>query len=165
MKGKIFVLTGDGKGKTTSAFGMALRAVGHGKKVAIVQFMKSGEYGEIKARVNGMEIYQFGRKEFVFEATEEDKKLAKMAIEKAEELLEKKPFILILDEINVALHFKLISLESVLKLLEKRGETHIVLTGRKAPQKLIEMADVVTEMKKIKHYYDKGQEAMEGLEY
>ena len=165
MKGKIFVLTGDGKGKTTSAFGMALRAVGHGKKVAIVQFMKSGEYGEIKARVNGMEIYQFGRKEFVFEATEEDKKLAKMAIEKAEELLEKKPFILILDEINVALHFKLISLESVLKLLEKRGETHIVLTGRKAPKKLIEMADVVTEMKKIKHYYDKGQEAMEGLEY
>jgi len=165
MKGKIFVLTGDGKGKTTSAFGMALRAVGHGKKVAIVQFMKSGEYGEIKARVNGMEIYQFGRKEFVFEATEEDKKLAKMAIEKAEELLEKKPFILILDEINVALHFKLISLESVLKLLEKRGETHIVLTGRKAPKKLIEMADVVTEMKKIKHYYDKGQEAIEGLEY
>ncbi|HDN96275.1 MAG TPA: cob(I)yrinic acid a,c-diamide adenosyltransferase [Thermoplasmatales archaeon] len=165
MKGKIFVLTGDGKGKTTSAFGMALRAVGHRKKVAIVQFMKSGEYGEIKAKVNGIEIYQFGRKEFVFEATEEDKKLAKMAIEKAEELLKEKPFMLILDEINVALHFKLISLEDVLKLLEKRGETHIVLTGRKAPQKLIEMADVATEMKKIKHYYDKGQEAIEGLEY
>lgn len=165
MKGKIFVLTGDGKGKTTSAFGMALRAVGHRKKVAIVQFMKSGEYGEIKAKVNGIKIYQFGRKEFVFEATEEDKKLAKMAIEKAEELLKEKPFMLILDEINVALCFKLISLEDVLKLLEKRGETHIVLTGRKAPQKLIEMADVATEMKKIKHYYDKGQEAIEGLEY
>ncbi|HEC82398.1 MAG TPA: cob(I)yrinic acid a,c-diamide adenosyltransferase [Thermoplasmatales archaeon] len=165
MNGKIIVLTGDGKGKTTSAFGMAVRASGHGKKVVIVQFLKKGIYGEIKTKIKNVEIHQFGRKEFIFEPEEEDYELAEKAIEFSLNALEKQPFMLILDEINVALSIGLVKLEEVMKLIDKRGKTHIVLTGRGAHPKIIKYADIVTEMKNIKHYYNEGVKAIEGIEY
>jgi len=165
MKGKIIVLTGDGKGKTTAAFGMALRAAGHGKKVVIIQFLKKGDYGEIKAKINGIEVYQFGKEKFVFKPSKEDVAIAKEAMKFAKDILKKNPFMLILDEINVAISLNLISIEEVFNLLEERGKTHVILTGRNASVELIKKADLVTEMKKIKHYYDEGQEATEGLEY
>lgn len=162
----ILVFTGDGKGKTTSAFGMAIRAIGHQKKVIIIQFLKKGEYGETKLFEKlGIEIYQFGRKDFVFEATKEDYEMAQKALKKAYEKLKEKPFLLILDEVNVAIDMGLIKLKDVIDLLKKAEETHIILTGRNAPQELIKYADLVTEMKKIKHYYDMGIKAIEGLEY
>ncbi len=167
MNGSIFVFTGDGKGKTTAALGMALRAAGHGKKVIIIQFLKKGDYGEIKSleEMENIEIYQFGRKEFVVEPSKEDFELAKNALKFARKKLNEKPFMLILDEINVALSIGLLSIEDMADLIENRGETHIVLTGRNAPEKLIDLADVATEMKKLKHYYDAGKKAEAGLEY
>ena len=167
MNGKIIVFTGDGKGKTTAAFGMALRAAGHGKRVIIIQFLKKGDYGEIKAfkKFNNVEVFQFGKEEFVFEPEEEDFRKAAEAINMASKKLTEKPFMLILDEANVALSMGLIKLGDILDLIDGRGETNIVLTGRNAPKKIIELADLVTEMKKIKHYYDKGEEAEEGIEY
>ena len=166
MKGKIIVFTGNGKGKTTASFGMALRAAGHGKKVIIIQFLKKGEYGEIKAlKEIGIEVHQFGKRQFVFEPNEKDMEKAAKALSIAKEKLNEQPFMLILDEINIALSMHIIKLEDVIDLIEKRGETHVVLTGRNAPQEIIEIADLVTEMKKIKHYYDKGEEAEEGIEY
>ncbi len=163
MKGKIIVFTGDGKGKTTASLGMAIRAIGHGRKVVIIQFLKKGEYGEIKSGI--LEIHQFGREKFVFEPEEKDFEEVKKAMEYAREALKRKPFMLILDEINVAVALKLVSIEEVVKLIEERGKTHVVLTGRNAPEEIIRIADLVTEMKKIKHYYDDGIEAIEGLEY
>ncbi|HHO57138.1 MAG TPA: cob(I)yrinic acid a,c-diamide adenosyltransferase [Thermoplasmatales archaeon] len=166
MKGKILVLTGDGKGKTTAAIGTAIRATGHGKRVIIVQFLKKGEYGEIKALRNaGVEVYQFGSGEFVFQPTDEDFRRAEEAVNFALEKMMENPFLLILDEINVALSIGVVKLEDIIELLDARGETHIILTGRNAPPEILQKADLVTEMKNIRHYYDKGEKAIEGLEY
>ena len=165
MSGKILVFTGDGKGKTSAAIGTAIRAIGHGKKVIMIQFLKKGEYGEIKFKNENFEIHQFGREEFVIHPKKIDYELAAKAIEFANEALQKKPFLLILDEINVALSMGLIDIKDVISLLEKRGETHVILTGRNASREIIEIADLVTEMKKVKHYYDEGVKAIEGLEY
>ncbi len=165
----IHVYTGNGKGKTTAAFGLAMRAAGHGKKVAIVQFMKGVEYGEVRsAKKLGIEVYQFGRKEFVDPKapTELDFKLAKEALKKAEELLKGDYDLVILDEVNVTVFFKLLKPEEVLKVLRERNErTEVVLTGRYAPPEFLEIADLVTEMREIKHYYRKGILAREGVEY
>ena len=166
MKGKILVLTGDGKGKTTAAIGTAIRATGHGKRVIIVQFLKKGEYGEIKALRNmGIEVHQFGTGKFILQPTEEDRRMAKEAIKFAMEKLREKPFMLILDEINVAISMGLLSMEEIIELLDARDESHIILTGRNAPDALLNKADLVTEMRNIRHYYDEGEDAMEGLEY
>ncbi len=166
MKGKILVFTGDGKGKTSAAIGTAIRAIGHGKKVIIIQFLKKGEYGEVKAlRDAGVEVYQFGSGEFVFQPTEEDFRRAEEAVNFALEKMRENPFLLILDEINVALSMGVAKLKNVIELLDARGKTHIILTGRNAPPEILQKADLVTEMKNIRHYYDKGEKAMKGLEY
>ena len=166
MKGKVIVFTGDGKGKTTAAIGTAIRAIGYGKKVVMIQFLKKGEYGEIRFKNKDFKIYQFGRREFVIEPMQEDYYLAEKAIKFAEEILiEEKPFLLILDEVNVALSMELIKEKDLLSLLKKRKDSHIILTGRNASKNIIKIADLVTEMKKIKHYYDTGIKAIEGLEY
>jgi len=165
MSGKILVFTGDGKGKTSAAIGIAIRAIGHGKKAVMIQFLKKGEYGETKFKNENFEIHQFGRKEFVLNPQKIDYELAAEAIKFANKALQKKPFLLILDEINVALSMGLVTIEDIKSLIEKRGETHIILTGRNASKEIIEIADLVTEMKKIKHYYDAGIKAIEGLEY
>ncbi len=170
-QGLIQVYTGNGKGKTTAALGLALRACGHGYKVAMVQFMKKNEsYGEVQASkyLSGFSLFQFGRNVFVKRDPDKiDIELAKEGLLFAKELMQKKEYdILILDEINVALDFGLLTEEEVLELLdEKPPNMELILTGRYAKDSIVERADLVTEMKQIKHPYEKGIMAREGIEF
>ena len=165
MKGKVIVFTGDGKGKTTAAFGCALRAAGHGKRVVIVQFMKARKSGETMIKVDNITIAIFGKKSFVFDVDKEDFEMAERAMEFARKAIKEKPFMLILDEINVAIDKNLVKIEDLIELLNEREKTNIILTGRNARKEIIEIADIVTEMKNIKHYYEKTKETIEGIEY
>jgi len=171
MAGYIYIYTGEGKGKTTAAIGMAIRAAGAGFKVYIAQFLKSGKYSEIKAlqRFNNILIEQFGGKNFITTKiiSQKDIERAWKGLENVREKILSREFkLIILDEINMALHLKLINVKEVINLLKARDEnTDIVLTGRYAPQELIEMADLVTEMKEIKHYFKRGIRARKGFEY
>jgi cob(I)alamin adenosyltransferase len=157
--GYIYLYTGTGGGKTTNALGLALRSVGHGHKVVIIQFMKwwknTGEYKIRKKLEPYYEIYQFGRKGWIGLGNlgEEDKKLAKKGLEFAKKILgEKKPHLLVLDEINLAVHCKLLDSSEVLDLLNKiPKKTDVVLTGRYASKELIDRADFVNEVRDIKH--------------
>jgi len=162
MKGLVYVYTGDGKGKTTAAIGSAVRAAGHGKRAVIIQFLKKGDYGEKRS---SLEIYQFGREQFVFEPKERDYELAGEGIAFAEKVLKEHPFLLVLDEINVALSMGLVDAGDVSNIIEGRGETNIILTGRNAPREFMDMADLVTEMRNVKHPFDRGIKGREGLEY
>ncbi len=170
---RIHVYTGDGEGKTTTALGLALRAVGHKHRVVVVQFLKGRKYvGEYKIR-NMLkpyyEIHQFGRAEFVDidNPSKEDKRRARRAFEFARKVVEeKKPDLLVLDEINLAMHAKLIDVDEVVEWLNTLPkDITVVLTGRNAPRKIVRMADLVTVMKKVKHPYDEGMPAEEGVEY
>ncbi len=172
LKGYIQVYTGNGKGKTTAALGLALRAAGHGVKVFIGQFLKGQHYGEldsIKKLHPLIIIKQFGRKGFLHvteNPDEEDIKRARKGLQDCEKaMLSGNYKIIILDEINVALHFNLISEEEIYKFLDRKPEdVEVVLTGRYAPLSLIKRADLVTEMKQKKHYYQKGIKARVGIE-
>lgn len=170
--GKIQVYTGNGKGKTTCAFGLSMRARGHKKNVLFVQFMKGSEdYGELEsARLLGIKVLQFGRPTFVNPENPDpiDIGLAKEGLS----FLKKESAsgswdIIVADEINVAIHFGLINLEETKKMLaEKNAGTEMVFTGRYAHPEIIDMADLVTEMKEIKHYFNtQNLEAREGIEY
>lgn len=168
----IHVYTGKGKGKTTAAIGLAVRAAGHGKKVKIIQFMKGwAGYGELEGlrRTGSISVEQFGGEEMVCRRSPstEDTEMAKRGLEAAAgEVRSGACDMLVLDEINVAIDFKLIEMESVLEMLRRRPEgMEIILTGRNAPWMLVEMADYVTEMTEVKHPYRKGVEAREGIEY
>jgi len=167
----IQVYTGEGKGKTTAALGLAIRALGAGFKVLIVQFMKKGDYSEIKAlkKFKNLEIKQFGSDEFIDKKKikKEDIKIAKKGLEYSLEKIKSKKYnLVILDEINVAINFDLIKIETLVQFLKKNSlSTEIVLTGRQAHDKIIELADLVTVMKKDKHYFDKGTRARKGIEY
>lgn len=171
-KGYIQVYTGDGKGKTTAALGLALRAAGHGMKVYIGQFLKGQIYGEllsVKKLSPLIKIEQFGRRGFIHvtrNPDEEDIKRAKRGLKKClEAMLSKKYRIIILDEINVAVDFNLLSQEEVHKFLDQKPvEVEIILTGRFAPASILKRADLVTEMKEKKHYYQKGVRARDGIE-
>ena len=169
--GLVHVITGDGRGKTTSAMGLALRAIGRGLKVCLIQFMKGFEYGEIIAAegIGNLETKQFGRAEFVNKDSPEkvDIEQAAHALDHAKGVVNRGECDLaILDEVNVAIDFKLIRLEDVVKLVkEKPKNVELVLTGRNAPQELIELADYVSEIRDIKHPYKKGLEARKGIEY
>jgi len=166
--GRIIVYTGNGQGKTTASLGIALRSIAHNKKVVVIQFMKGRkDVGEFLARkfLPNYEIHQFGREGFVdlSKPSEEDKLLAKKAMSFAIEKLREKPYLMILDEINLAMHIGLISTKEVLKLIDlKPPETNLILTGRNAGREIIERADVVTEMRDIKRT---KIEAREGIEY
>jgi len=174
-KGLVIVYTGDGKGKTTAALGMALRAAGHGKKILIVQFIKNfRNYGELKFVKKydcGIKIKSIGKgyvkikgDKFPFE---EHVKAAKGALKFAKEgILSKEHDIVVLDEINIALDKKLLTLQEVVELIhQKPPSLHLVLTGRNAPKKLLQLADLVSEIKDIKHPYRKGIPAQKGIEY
>jgi len=170
--GFIHLYTGDGEGKSITAFGLALRAVGHGYKVIIVQFMKGrkdiGEYKVRRKLAPNYEIHQFGRREFINLKSPEpiDYILARRGLEFARKMLKKKPRLLILDEINLAVSIGLVGLSDVLALLNDVPEqTTVVLTGRNAPKELIERADLVTEMCEIKHPWKRGVQARKGIEY
>jgi len=156
--GYIYLYLGTGGGKTTNALGLALRSVGHKRKVVIIQFLKwwkkTGEYKIRKKLYPYYEIYQFGRKGWkgLRNLKEKDKKLAEKGLRFAGKILKKKPNLLVLDEINLALYCKLLDVDEVLKFLDKvPKKTDVVLTGRYAPKKLIERANFVNEIKDIKH--------------
>ncbi len=166
------VFTGKGKGKTSAAFGMAVRFLGYGKSVVIVQFLKGRKTGELLLKKNlpGFEIVQFGSDDFVDlkNPSKEDIEQAKEALFYAKRLLTRsyRPDLLILDEVNVALSAGMIEEREVLELIEKLPDkTNLVLTGRGATNKLMEKADLVTEMRDVKHPLKKGKKAEKGLEY
>jgi len=171
-KGLVQVYTGNGKGKSTAAFGLALRAIGRGLKVYIIQFIKGGfDYGElyIADKLPNLKLKAFGRGKFITEKppAKEDIKLAEEAFELAEKIINSGEYdIVVLDEINVALNLQLIKIDKVLELIKKKPQhVEVVLTGRYAPSEIIEVADLVTEMKEIKHPFNKGYEARKGIEY
>ncbi len=172
IRGYIHLYTGNGKGKTTAALGLALRAAGHGKKTYIGQFLKGQEYGELHAiqkHLPQITIAQFGRGSFVHVNEPPDpadiEKANKGLKECLKAMLSGKYDIIILDEINVAVHFHLIEEEEIHALLSKKPQNvELILTGRYAPHSFIEKADLVTEMKEIKHYFSKGVRARTGIE-
>jgi len=172
QRGLVQVYTGEGKGKTTAAFGLALRAAGHGMKVVIVQFLKTADYGEHKALSRlapEIRLKAFGRRGFVRRQglEPEDYEMAREALSFAREVMVKgEADILILDEINVALHLGLLREEEVLFLLEARPpKMELVLTGRGAPERILAAADLVTEMRPLKHPFAEGVAAREGIEF
>ena len=171
-KGLVQVYTGDGKGKTSAAFGLALRAIGRGLKVYIIQFIKGGfDYGELYVvdKLPNITLKAFGRGKFVTQQppSEEDVRFAEEALQLAEKTIKSGEYdLVILDEINVALNLKLISLEKVLELIKgKPKHVELVLTGRYAPKEVIDAADLVTEMREVKHPFKKGCQAREGIEF
>ncbi len=175
MAAQIHVYTGDGKGKTTASLGLGLRALGYGKKVAIVQFLKGkvvGEHRIEKKLGKNFVIENFGRKELILgpkEVKDVDRIAARKAIETAEKWLKRGVDVLVLDEINIAIYFELISVKEELDFIDQARKSKtldvLVLTGRKAPKPVIAQADLVTEMKEIKHPYKFGKRATKGIEY
>jgi cob(I)alamin adenosyltransferase len=169
-RGYIQVYTGEGKGKTTAALGLTLRASGHGLKVYIGQFMKGQDYSELRsaAALDGVTLEQYGEPGWVHEGKLKPEQLEQAAkgLAKASEALRSGGYdIVILDELNMALWFKLISLDDVLRLLDdKPTGTELVLTGRRAHEEIIARADLVTEMREIKHYYTAKVPARRGIE-
>lgn len=171
-QGLLMVYTGNGKGKTTAALGLALRAVGHGKKVLMVQLMKGGDsYGECAAArsLPDFEIVQKGLPSFVDrdDPGEEDLRLAAEALALARQALTSPEYdMVILDELNVALDFNLVSLDDILDLLAaRRPDLDVVLTGRRAHPAIVKAADMVSEVLEIKHHYQKGVDARRGIEF
>jgi cob(I)alamin adenosyltransferase len=168
----IQVYTGDGKGKTTAALGQALRALGHGMKVYMIQFMKGRTYGELitcEQCLPDFTIVMSGRDEFVTRGSPEeiDLRMAREGFELAEKVVEEgRHHMLILDEINVAVDFGLLPLDEVLNFLRScPPEMEIVCTGRYAHPELVELADLVSEVREVKHHYKKGVEMRKGIEY
>jgi len=171
QKGIVMLFTGDGKGKTTAAVGAAVRAAGHGATVLIIQFMKGRLYGELAAvkKIDNLTIEQYGRDEFVDPKDPEriDVELAEKGWARAlEAAASDPPSLLVLDEINIAVSFGLIPLETVVRFVNDRPDgMDLIMTGRYAAQELIDIADTVTEMKEIKHHYNAGVQMRKGIEY
>jgi cob(I)alamin adenosyltransferase len=171
-KGYIQIYTGNGKGKTTAALGLSLRAAGHGLKTIIVQFMKGRHYGELDSvkMLNGLiTIEQFGHPEFcrlTDPPDAADVKRAQAALKRIREIISAKACdVLIIDEGMTAVMFNLIKESDLLELVnDKPPGMELVLTGRGATPALVEVADLVSEMKDIKHYYNKGVQARKGIE-
>uniref|UniRef100_A0A7V3ZTW5 Cob(I)yrinic acid a,c-diamide adenosyltransferase n=1 Tax=candidate division WOR-3 bacterium TaxID=2052148 RepID=A0A7V3ZTW5_UNCW3 len=168
----IQIYTGNGKGKTTAAIGLGIRAIGHGYKVLMVQFMKGEEvYGEIKAlkKIPNFDVYQFGLKTFVKKGDlkKEEIEIAKKGFEFAQEKIKSKEyFLVILDEINVAVDYGLIPLKDVIELIKNcPKEVELVLTGRYCPKELYDYADLVSEINEIKHPFQKGIFNRRGIDY
>ena len=170
MKGYIHLYTGNGKGKTTAAIGLAVRAAGAGKKTFIAQFVKGMNYSELESlkRFPEIEIHQFGLDCFIVnEPTQKDIDAARHGLNTVSAIISNKQYdVIILDEVCIALYYKLFSMEEFLDVLKlKPDETEIVMTGRYATQQLMDVADLVTEMKEVKHFYSCGVEARKGIEF
>jgi cob(I)alamin adenosyltransferase len=166
------VFTGNGKGKTTSALGMAFRAMGHDFKVCIIQFIKGNwKYGELVSakRFDGLLDFPVMGKGFTWESEnlEEDKKIAQEAWDFAKEVINSGKYqMVILDELTYLIKYKMVSEDEIINVLANRpDDLHLVVTGRDASDSLIEIADLVTEMVSIKHPYDSGIKAQKGIEY
>lgn len=173
VKGLVQIFTGNGKGKTTAALGTIVRAAGHGLKVFAIFFIKGdyayGEYSTL-AKLPNVKVASFGLRQFIYKKSginPEEKAQAEAALATAREALTSGSYdLVVLDEINVALYFNLIELEEVLQLIkDKPPHVELILTGRNADKRLIEAADLVTEMVKIKHPFDKGIKARKGIEF
>jgi cob(I)alamin adenosyltransferase len=169
--GLIHVYTGNGKGKTTAAIGLGVRAAGDGLNVLMIQFMKGRHYSELEvlSQLKNFTVVQFGRDEFVSKEKPEqiDIDLAQKGLIYAQEILQKNTYdVVILDEINVAVDYHLISLDDVLRLLQQKPSSlELVLTGRYASPELIKHADVVSEILEIKHPYQKGVLSRKGIDW
>jgi len=166
----IQVYTGNGKGKTTAAMGLALRASGAGLNIYIGQFAKGRCYSEIKAlkKIGNIKVEQFGRRCFIKKSPEPiDVKMAKRGIKKTMEAIAQKHYqLIIMDEINIALKFKLVNLDELIRLIKNVPQgLELVLTGRYAHPEIIKLADLVSEIKEKKHYYTKGVKARKGIEF
>ncbi|MFH1649360.1 MAG: cob(I)yrinic acid a,c-diamide adenosyltransferase [Candidatus Woesearchaeota archaeon] len=190
----IYTFYGENKGKTSAALGTVMRALGAGKRTRIVFFMKHWRTSESKFLEDASKTYDVkyflaGDDDFIYSATvreeekgavravlkfgdikdkdEKDKELAKAGMNRAKEYMGENPFLLVLDEINTALTFGLVTEDDLILLLDvaKKKGTHIVLTGRGLTEKIKEKSDLITEMKKIKHPFDAGQHAIPGLDY
>lgn len=171
-KGLVQVYTGDGKGKTSAAFGLALRAAGRGLKVYVIQFIKGGfDYGELHIieKLPNIKLATFGRGRFITDVppSEEDAKLARQAFELATKVVNNGEYdIVVLDEINVALNLKMIGVDEVVQLIRNKPKhVELILTGRYAPLEVIKAADLVTEMREVKHPYTQGVPPRKGIEY
>ena len=170
-KGQIILNTGDGKGKSTAAFGTITRALGHGQKVCVIQFIKSPDnYGETKFFENQKNIeWHIEGRGFTWksEDIEKDKQTARDGFELAKgKILSDDYDLIVLDEVTYLTNYKFIDIEELLNLLEEKPERlNIILTGRNADVRLIEFADTVTEMLKIKHAFDNGVKAKKGVEF
>ena len=170
MKGYIQVYTGNGKGKTTAAIGLSIRAVGAGKKVFFAQFVKGQIYSEVKSFqrfLPQITIKQYGLDCFIYnKPKQEDIDIARKGFQEVSEIiLSGKYDVVVLDEANIAIYYNLFSVEELIDVLKRKPEqTEIIITGRYAADKLIEFADLVTEMKEIKHYYNRGIKARIGIE-
>ena len=169
-KGYVQLYTGDGKGKTTAALGLALRASGRGLHTYIGQFMKGQRYGELEALRDHpfITLEQYGNPRCIHreEVTAQHVNEARQGLARARKaMLSGKYDLVVLDEVNVAIWFGVLSTEDVLAFLEAKPEhVEVVLTGRRAPQALIDRADLVTEMREVKHYYREGVTARPGIE-
>jgi cob(I)alamin adenosyltransferase len=170
VKGYLQVYTGDGKGKTTAALGLALRAAGAGLRVYVAQFVKGMHYHELDALerfADLITVKQCGRSCFIKREPEQaDVDAARAGLEEVRKLLaENPPDVLVLDEANIAVFYKLFSVEDLLAVIDSRPEgVEVVVTGRRAPPELLERADLVTEMREVKHYYARGVQARDGIE-
>lgn len=170
-KGYIQLYTGNGKGKTTAAFGLTLRAVGAGKKVYFAQFIKGKIYSEIDAVRQYLPMVntkQYGRGCFIYTVpTQADIDAARNGLDEINQIIQSGKYdIIVMDEACIAIHFNLFTVDELLEVLKSKPDpTEIIITGRYAPQKLIDYADLVTEMKEIKHYYNtQGVQARKGIE-
>lgn len=174
-KGMIQIYTGNGKGKTTAAIGQGIRAFGNGLKVIMIQFLKSNDTGELKVLKNLGENFKLVRLEskrgFVWTLNEDEKSELKKEINQeydfAKKILDNSECdVLILDEIMGVLKNEFLTVEQVLNLFKvKRDSVELILTGRNVPKEILEKADLVTEMKEVKHYFSKGVNARKGIEY
>lgn len=170
MKGYIQIYTGNGKGKTTAAIGLTLRAVGAGKKVFFAQFVKGQVYSEIKALQQyapAVVVKQYGLDCFIVkQPKQEDIDVARRGLQEVSEVIISGQYdVVVLDEANIAIFYSLFSANELIDVLKRKPvETEIIITGRYAVPELIEIADLVTEMQEIKHYYSKGVKARVGIE-
>lgn len=169
-KGYIHIYTGNGKGKTTAALGLGLRAVSAGKKVYFGQFVKGMKYSEVDSMnfIPNIEFEQYGKDCFIYNLpTDDDIQRAKEGLKKISKILESGIYdIVVLDELNIAIYFKLLDVNEVIEAIENRApHVEVIITGRYAKKELIEIADLVTEMQEIKHYYTKGVENRKGIDF
>jgi len=170
--GKVHVITGPGKGKTTAAFGLAMRAAGHGLKVCIIQFMKTGETtGEVLAvkKIRAIHVAQFGTGRFTDfrNVAADDRAAAEAGMARAKEALTSEDCdLVVLDEINVAVAFGLVNVKDLMAALKSRRRgVEVVLTGRNAPRELVDFADYVSVIESMKNPYDQGATARKGIEW
>lgn len=167
----VTVFTGNGKGKTTAALGVILRSLGHGRRVCLILFMKGNyPYGEqtVLEKLPGVTLHRFGHLHFVDpnNVKEEEKAEARRALDLARQAMRDGYDLVVLDEVNIAVSWGLIDVGDLVRLIEEKPlHVDLILTGRYAPQRLIELADLVTEMVEVKHPYKQGIKAKKGVDY